>query len=123
MIHRNLVLAHSRILLLTNRAPEADPSVGRVFLPSDRSGAAAAGFACAAIDPQELLAVRAAGGAVVAGSFGHVGQEEFARGADEIGELRLRQRGDFAERTDATREGALGFEDIAESGKHSLTEE
>src|SRR5258708_33360247 len=108
---------------MRRRGSEAETAGGRGFLPSDRSGAAAAGFAWPAIDPQELLAVRAAGGAVVAGSFGHVGQEEFARGADEIGELRLRQCGDFAERTDATREGALGFEDIAESGKHSLTEE
>ena len=58
--------------------------------------------------------------AVVAGGFGHVGQEEFARGGDEIGELRLGQCGDFTKRIDAARESYLGFEDIAESGEGSL---
>src|SRR5450759_1696524 len=112
------------ILHLTGWAPEGDAGVGAVLWGADGGGAAAAWLAGAAVDPQVLLdSGIACGGAPVAGGFGHVGQEEFARGGDEIGELLFGERGDLAEGAEAASEGDLGFEDVAESGERGLIEE
>ena len=67
--------------------------------------------------------IDAAGGAVMAGGFGHVGEEKFARGGDESGELVRGECGNFAEGVQAAGEGDFGFEDIAESGDDGLIEE
>src|SRR5437899_2279556 len=102
-------------LRLAERTPEADPAIGGVLAGLDRSGAVPAGLPGTAVDPQESFAIGAAGRSAMAGSLGHVGEQEFPRRGDQARELVRCECSDFAEGIESAREGDFGFEDVAKS--------